>query len=74
MYTIIDYLNYYKDLTLEEATFNKIDILLFSILVYLPGESFNKEISLPEFYDYTYKYHQKDLLLKAFLSSAQKLL
>lgn len=27
MYTIIDYLNYYKDLTLEEATFNKIDIL-----------------------------------------------
>ena len=33
MYTIIDYLNYYKDLTLEEATFNKIDILLFSILV-----------------------------------------
>ena len=53
MYTIIDYLNYYKELTLEEATFNKNDILLFSILVYLPGESFNKEISLPEFYDYT---------------------
>ena len=28
MYTIIDYLNYYKDLDLEEATFNKIDDLL----------------------------------------------
>lgn len=61
MYTIIDYLNYYKDLTLEEATFNKIDILLFAILVYLPGDSFNKEISLSEFYNYTYKYHKKDV-------------
>ena len=50
MYTIIDYLNYYKNLDLEEATFNKIDDLLFAILVYLPVETFQNEITLEEFY------------------------
>ena len=56
MYTIIDYLNYYKDLDLEEATFNKIDDLLFAILVYLPVETFQNEITLEEFYHLAKKY------------------
>lgn len=58
MYTIIDYLNYYKELTIKEASFNQIDVLLFAILVYLPGDSFDKKISLADFYNYTYKYHK----------------
>lgn len=61
MYTIIDYLNYYKDLDLEEATFNKIDDLLFAILVYLPVETFQNEITLEEFYHLAKKYQKENI-------------
>lgn len=61
MYTIVDYLNYYKDLTLEEAIFNKIDDLLFAILVYLPIESFKGEITFEEFYLLAKKYQQENV-------------
>ena len=61
MYTIIDYLNYYKDLDLAEATFNKIDDLLFAILVYLPVEIFQNEITLEEFYQLAKKYQKENI-------------
>ncbi len=39
MYTIKDYLVYYKDIPFEDAEFNVMDNILFSALVYLPIES-----------------------------------
>ena len=52
MYTIVDYLKYYKDSNFDEVGFNVMDNLLFSILVYLPIESFDKVKSFDEFWNY----------------------
>ena len=41
MYTIFDYLKYYKDYDLSELNWNIMDDLLLSILVYMPLKSFN---------------------------------
>ncbi len=48
MYTIYDYLRYYKDLTIKEIPWNNIDNLLLAILVYIPLKSFNETISFDE--------------------------
>lgn len=42
MYTIYDYLNYYKDESIENLPWNMMDNLLCSILSYVPLKSFNK--------------------------------
>ncbi len=42
MYTIYDYLNYYKDESFENLPWNMMDNLLCSILSYVPLKSFNK--------------------------------
>lgn len=55
MYTIKDYLNFYKNTSLEEVNINELDILLFSILSYLPIKSFNVELSISEFIKYVEK-------------------
>lgn len=51
MYTIYDYLKYYKDVSLENVTWNDIDNLLCSILIYLPLDSVTKDKTLGEIYD-----------------------
>ena len=56
MYTIFDYLEYYKDTNLNEININEIDNLLFSILVYLPISSFDKKMNFSEFANYALKY------------------
>lgn len=55
MYTLKDYLYYYKNTSLEEVNINELDILLFSILSYLPINSFKNKLNLEEFIDYTSK-------------------
>lgn len=52
MYTIKDYINFYKDNSLEEVHWNAQDLLLAAIIVYLPIKSFEEAKSLKEFYDY----------------------
>ena len=42
MYTIKDYIEFYKNNSLEEVHWNEQDILLTAILAYLPIESFQK--------------------------------
>ena len=56
MYTIFDYLEYYKDTNLNEININEIDNLLFSILVYLPISSFDKKMNFSEFANYALKF------------------
>ncbi len=55
MYTLKDYLYYYKNTSLEEVNINVLDILLFSILSYLPISSFKNKFRLEEFINYTSK-------------------
>lgn len=52
MYTIKDYIEFYKDNSLEEVHLNGQDLLLAAILVYLPISSFQGTKTFPEFYDY----------------------
>lgn len=52
MYTIKDYLEFYKDNTLEEVHWNEMDILLTAILSYLPVLSFSGKKDFKEFYQY----------------------
>ena len=46
MYTIIDYLNYYKDTTVKYVKLNSQDFLIFACLSYLPLDSFDEEKNL----------------------------
>ena len=59
MYTIIDYLNYYKDITLKYVKLNQQDFLIFTILAYLPVDSFTTQKNLQEFIKYTNKYKDR---------------
>ena len=52
MYTIKDYLKYYKNTPLEQVSWNEVDNLLCAILVYLPLDSYTGSKSLQEFSDY----------------------
>lgn len=58
MYNIIDYLKYYKDCSLEENHWNRIDNLLCALLVYLPIKPFKKEKTLLDFYNYAKEYNK----------------
>ena len=55
MYTIIDYLKFYSDASLNEVKWNNIDNLMAAIIVYLPIPSFKDNKSLKELCDYTTK-------------------
>ena len=55
MYTIIDYLKFYSNASLNEVKWNNIDNLMASIIVYLPVPSFKENKSLKELSDYTTK-------------------
>ena len=51
MYTITDYLQYYKNTNVNEVRWNTQDNLLCAILVYLPLKSFKGPIGFDEFVD-----------------------
>ena len=48
MYTIYDYLKYYKNTSLCEVKWNSLDSLMCAILVYLPVSSFADVKSINE--------------------------
>lgn len=52
MYTIYDYLKYYKNTSLYEVKWNSLDSLMCAILVYLPVSSFADVKSINELYDW----------------------
>ncbi len=55
MYTIYDYLLFYKDKIIEKEL-NDIDLLFLTLLSYLPIDSFNGVKSFNEFIDYAYNF------------------
>lgn len=59
MYTIIDYLNYYKDIKIEDVHINAMDNLLCATLAYLPVESFEGKKNLQEFMKYSKEFENK---------------
>lgn len=50
MFTILDYLENYKNIKVKDVHWNRLDNLLCSILVYIPLESFSEKKSLEEFF------------------------
>lgn len=61
MFTIYDYLNYYKNYSFDEVKFNQIDAMLFACLVYLPIKSFRGDKSYKDFISYAYTFYKDDL-------------
>lgn len=61
MYTISDYLHYYKNIPTEEVHWNVMDTLLCSILTYLPLDGYSKEKNLEDFCQYSAQFaHKKE--------------
>lgn len=56
MFTIYDYIKYYKDITLDRVSWNIMDNLICSIISYIPIESFNRIKNMLDFYNYSIKY------------------
>ena len=61
MFTIYDYLDYYKNCSFNEVKFNQIDVMLFACLVYLPIKSFRGDKSYKDFISYAYTFYKDDL-------------
>ena len=60
MYTIIDYLKYYKNMSLKDVHWNNMDNLICAILVYLQVPSFFENITIQEFEDLASKYKNNE--------------
>ena len=60
MFTIYDYLDYYKNCSFEEVGFNQMDAMLFACLVYLPIKSFSENKSYKDFVSYAYTFYKDD--------------
>lgn len=60
MFTIYDYLDYYKNCSFEEIGFNQMDAMLFACLVYLPIKSFSENKSYKDFVSYAYTFYKDD--------------
>ena len=56
MYTIKDYLNYYKDTTIKDVHWNAMDNLLCAILIYVSAPSFSSKKKINDFLEYVNKY------------------
>ena len=56
MYTIFDYINFYKERTLSELKWNTADNLICSILCYLPCQAFEGKKTLAELHEATLNY------------------
>ncbi len=46
MYTVLDYLKYYRDIPIKEARWNAVDNLICAILCYLPLRNFRDKINI----------------------------
>ena len=60
MFTIYDYLDYYKNCSFEEVGFNQMDAMLFACLVYLPIKSFSENKSYKDFVSFAYTFYKDD--------------
>lgn len=60
MFTIYDYLDYYKNCSFEEVGFNQMDAMLFACLVYLPIKFFSENKSYKDFVSYAYTFYKDD--------------
>lgn len=49
--SIVDYLNYYKDVSFKEVKFNIMDALLYTMIVYIPITSMREGTSLKTYYN-----------------------
>ena len=56
IYTIKEYLQYYKKTSIREVHWNAIDNMLCALLVYLPVDAFTGSKGIRELYDYAMKY------------------
>lgn len=65
IYTVTDYLKYYKNIKVKDVHWNVVDHLVCSMLTYLPIPSFQGVKSLSEFYHYvkSYTFESKDNFL-----------
>lgn len=61
MFTLINYLEYYKNQSFNDTKFNQMDALLFSCLAYLPLASFDKPKNIKEFISYANTFKRDDL-------------
>lgn len=58
MYTIFDYVEYYRHLDTADAPWNVMDCLLCSVLAYVPAVSFEGEKDIDEFISYSEAYSE----------------
>ncbi len=58
MYTIFDYVEYYRHLDTADAPWNVMDCLLCSVLAYVPAASFEGEKDIDEFISYCEAYSE----------------
>lgn len=58
MYTIFDYVEYYRHLDTADAPWNVMDCLLCSVLAYVPAASFEGEKDIDEFISYSEAYSE----------------
>lgn len=58
MYTIFDYVEYYRHLDTADAPWNVMDCLLCSVLAYVPAASFEDEKDIDEFISYSEAYSE----------------
>ena len=58
MYTIIDYLKYYKNTLLDDVSWNVMDNLVCAILIYLPLKSNIDNISISKLYEISKSYNK----------------
>lgn len=56
IYTIRDYLQYYKKASIKDVHWNAVDNMLCATLVYLPLKSFSGSKNIAEFYSYAMKF------------------
>jgi len=56
IYTIRDYLQYYKNTSIREVHWNAVDNMLCATLVYLPVKAFSGSKNIAEFYSYAMKF------------------
>ncbi len=60
MYTITDYLMYYKDISIKDVHWNTQDNLLCAMLTYLPIDSFKGAVTFSEFYSRAQKARERE--------------
>ena len=60
MYTVMDYLKYYRDIPFTEVSLNQLDFLICAILVYLPLTDFKEAKSLKDFSKIALELENKD--------------